>query len=369
LNEAQQAFANSWVGTLLAVPTSLGLTDRRSLKVAKETWAAGPILRDGAPLRVGPLALYRAGGGNVAPSAAAVIELARHHDKTVICYSNPGDPRSNKLREVTHVDGVPLPPELRGKVYAIGDPENRNFYHWAQGSDHFIEQLQEIHRNRALLGVDVLESRATVVGHSEGCSDAVLTRKRLEEAGLSKVFGSLITLSSILRGEPGAYRAMCMAMMGPLSALGAAPDLQALIDDTEPSRTARWFPEEDAKYVDLALAGEIGPPAKMSMIPLVRLALGQRVFEGLNDILPMMRWAASAGEALQSLVDPSALSLVTLFNALRGGYLHSDGLVPTESTRFGKRCEVVPQPEDHLGMLTDPAVIRYALQLLTESRD
>src|SRR6185295_19084252 len=114
----------------------------RSAEAARVA-AATPIEKgaDGKPLSHGKLAIYRVGGFNVAPSAAFIFRMARYSEKTVISY-NPNDPRKlDTLRPVTEVDGVPVPPDLRGKIFAIGAPGEPSLHTYEQFSDNFVEHL------------------------------------------------------------------------------------------------------------------------------------------------------------------------------------------------------------------------------------
>src|SRR5262249_10160785 len=131
LTPNQQKLNHVFTEQLLRTPVELALTNWRSQEPAGAAAAAPPVTgADGKPLSLGDLVILRAGGNNFAPSAAQIFRAARHAGKTVVSYSNPTDPSKNILRPppevngVPTIEGVPVPEDLRGKIFIIGDPDN-----------------------------------------------------------------------------------------------------------------------------------------------------------------------------------------------------------------------------------------------------
>ncbi len=54
-----------------------------------------------------------------------MFRLAQYTDKVLIAYQNAAPGQDLTPRPATEIDGVPVPPALRGKIFVSGDPANR----------------------------------------------------------------------------------------------------------------------------------------------------------------------------------------------------------------------------------------------------
>jgi hypothetical protein len=356
LDAAQVAVMRLAVKGVDAVPPGLGLTDMRTEDAAVAAVAAPKLTTStGGDTPLGKLAILKPGGSNFAPSAAFVFRTAQYAERTVIAYQNASDPAQNHLRAVDEVDGVPVPAALRGKIFAIGSPDPA-IIGIEQASDNFVDQFGEMEREKATLGVDPLAAGATVIGHSEGCADAALTRRRLEEAGFGGAIGKLVTLGSGLGYDavPDSKAELrplttSFSLAAPLlKALGKAPDLDALNDLDGTYR--KYFPPGSGtdQLVDLSVAGVVGPPAHI--VP--RLGIPPFRIDDPNNIKPGIR-AYLMGAPL--LGEP--LSPAHILGAIEGTSNDSDGLVPNNVSRAGKKFVLLDKPHDHAGLVEDPAVV------------
>jgi hypothetical protein len=302
-----------------------GFQDYRSPEAAREAMRA-PLVRDAGgrtPALSQQLVVFRPGLGNVQASPAQIFRAAQYTPgKLVIAYSNRTDPSQNVPRPVDEIDGVPVPPELRGRIFAIGSAQN-NIVSWKQSSDNLVETFADLARHAEVLGFDALSSEATLIGHSQGGIDAAATRERLREAGFERAIGQVVTLGSSFGGSPLAQGLLGKAAAGGASLLDC-DDARGAIEGLDPKGLAVHFAGK-TDLVDAALMGRLG------MDRNIRPAFG-----GLA--------------------------------AISGGLKGTDGMVPVESARkateLGARFELLDRPYDHAGIQEDPAVIDAAMRLL-----
>jgi hypothetical protein len=355
-NPVQQKAIDAVFGTAFEKPLPPGFdfTDFRSAEAARQAVAAPPVTRpDGKRASLGELAIFRPGLGNIPPSPAQVFRAAQHAGKVVVAYTNTNDPAHNTLRPLTEVGGVPVPPELRGKIFGIGSPAH-TVISYEQSSDGFLEQLETMRKSQAMLGVDVLRSGATVIAHSQGSLDSALTRQRLEEAGFDKAIGKLVTLAPAFKGSELAAGLLGKAGGAAVGALDR-DDGQRALEALEPARVRKRFGPQNERLVDLTLTGVIGEPCK------VEPKLGFPPFEvkDNHNIRPQFRALANGG-GVNRLLEGDFAALKD-FSA---GSSTSDGMVTLDSARYGKQFAQLPRPYDHAGIIEDPRVIDEVLRRL-----
>ncbi len=274
--------------------------------------------------------VYRPGLGNVPPSASALFLLARHADKVVLAYSN--DAGADKaLRPLTHHLGVPVPEELRGKLFAVGSEERIVQRHEA-GAGVLIRQLEELRARGPALGIDT--DQVTMFGHSAGNLDTVQARLTLAAHGFPEVIKRHVAIGAPFRGsivaDNGATRGLVWFLGGAF--FGGRPAYDA-IAALSPEHLERRLPEVARRTVDLALYGD--PSAKDGRYPHVGMRLG-------------------AGLASTGL----------------GGRQGSDGLVDYRGQDFVAAAgAVVYAPTDHMGINTDPKAMRALLERLSDYSD
>lgn len=334
-----------------------GLGDLRAPKPSGPDWRskgyAADALRQpmvkapsGAPASLGALTILRPGLGNIGFSAAQVFRTAQHSDRVVLAYTYQGTGEERTLRPATEIDGVPVPPELRGKVFVIGSPKH-NFISYRQSSDVFLEQLEAMRKGKALLGVDPMKAGATVIGHSQGGLDATLTRERLEKAGLGGAIGRLVAVGSPFGGSAIADRLLGLAA----SASAGAVDLDdgwKAVGELDPDFARRDFPPSKQRLVDLSYSAAIGGIPRL--VP--RLGLPPFELQDEHNIRPLLRLAATTGDLSTLVGGPAAL-----LRLLRNSHGGSDGLVTVASATYGQTSARLRMPYDHIGIIEDFHVI------------
>lgn len=301
----------------------------RSASAAKKAVAAPPVKgADGQPKRLGELTIVRTGIGNCIPSPAQIFRMAQHSGKLVVSYANPHPPEKAKLRPLAEVGGVPVPASLRGKLFAVGSPDRATIT-FEQASDVFLEQIEEMHQDARLLGLDVLSSGATVVAHSQGPLDAVLTRQRLIEAGHTQAIGRVVSLGGTFKGsaivdsnEGVQYLAGAYLLSGDQGLRTVASLRREYVESI--------FTDDLKGLVDLAVVGNVTAP-----VP----------FGASHNVRPTFRW-------LSSVISGSGLGE------------DNDGLATRDSAEFGKAVLRIERPCDHVGLIADPAVIDDVLRQL-----
>ena len=118
----------------------------------------------------GPLGFVRPGFNNLGPSAPFVFRFARHFEHCVIAYACDGP----GLREAREVDGVPVPDDLVGRIFVVGEPD-WCILSFEAASNLFLEQLLTTARAGlpGLSGDALLRCRATFLGHSQGALEGL----------------------------------------------------------------------------------------------------------------------------------------------------------------------------------------------------
>jgi hypothetical protein len=172
---------------------------------------ATPLPRgaDGKPRMLGDVTVVTNGMLNLVGTPPAMFRLAlMTRGPLVIASSNPSGKDGFRLRPLTELWGVPVPPALKGKLFAIGDL-SPNLMPWPQGSDLLLEQLSVVERNFGMLqranpalGAkrSLSDAALTVVGYSQGAVSAAAARRRLIDAGQPKLIDRLITIAGAFDG-------------------------------------------------------------------------------------------------------------------------------------------------------------------------
>lgn len=288
---------------------------------------------------LGPLTIYRPGLGNTAPGPAQIARLAMYTDKLIIAYAHPGTGAEAKLRPLTHIDGVALPPEVSGKIFAIGSPENI-MISWPQASDLFLEQLAAMNKSEYLAGTDLQNAQATLIAHSQGGADSLITRARLEGAGLSKVIGTLATENTPFRGSPVSDE----TMLGLVTELGHRTlGLQSMgaINALDPDFMKTRIRDEHQRLVDVSLVGSTDAGK-----------------DGRSDLRAFFKVSEGAIEASK-----------WVSSLFRGSDVReNDGLVTVASQKFGRNQVILEKSYDHAGIAEDPAIADVLARHIQASR-
>lgn len=346
---------------LLSIPP--GFVDWRSPEEAEKVAALEPARgADGEPLSFGDLAIVRPGGTNITPGAAFLFRVAQHAGKTVVAYQNMSDPAQNDVHPLDVYDGVPVPPALKGKIFAVGSPAPCAIA-YDQASDQFLEALEIMHEQKAALGVDPLAARATVLANSEGTLEVPLTRARLEKSGLPNAIGRFVAISGAAGAANTDDTALAVEIAGRLTAAGAdalgpeAVDWHRYLDVLDRLDLEKRFTPDMRRMTDLSISSVIGPGA-----PLFG------VFGGGDNIRPGMRAAAILDNLAGLLKTPlEDWTVDDLAETIGGGSRRSDGLLTTRMGDFARKAIVAKTPHDHAGMIEDPAIVDEILRNLPRS--
>lgn len=305
--------------------------------------------------------IYRVGGFNVAPSPAFLFRVAQHAERLVIAYANGTLPTANEIRRVTTLEGVPVPPHLQGKIFAVGS-ERHLFLTYDQSSDLFIEQLECMRQRPDLLAGDALTSSATVITSSGGGLDSAITRCRLQEAGFHRTIGTLVISGSMFDypvEDPLLvwYGKHVLAPL--LGAFGYADVLRVAALFTRHAFQRYLGPEKEAA-VDLSVGSVIGPP----------VSLGRQPFKMAHrNIRPVIRALVAQEALLGWLKRPTQQGpAASLLCALRGGDFETDGVIPLTRARLGGAFLQIQEPHDHVGLIEDPAVADAIIRHLQQMR-
>ncbi|MDX2009294.1 MAG: hypothetical protein SFW67_03840 [Myxococcaceae bacterium] len=328
-----ESFIRAYASPLAA--TLSGIADVNASTEVQRALEEPPITgRNGAPKKVSDVAVLVNGWFNFATSAPAVFRLARHSGAVVIASSNPHGPEGYRLRALTHVDGVPVPPELKGTIWAIGDL-SPNLMSWPQASDLLIEHLEVVDREfgrlraaaPALAKVPSFRDGKTVVfGHSQGGPAAMAARDRLQRAGRSDVIDGLVGVCSSTRGadladgldspdDVGRSQAMA-SLSSSLVELLASNEGRLSLETNDPDFHAAmrsqygWDPKA---LIDLSYVSQLNAADRGKTEPFLALA------------------ARLAGHR------PGP-----------GGWVASDGLVSTASSREARNVVIDSAPKTHL---------------------
>ncbi len=301
---------------------------------------------------LGDLSVMVNGTFNMQPSAALVFRAAQHSGAVVLASSNPIGADGYRLRELTEVRGVPVPPELKGKIWGVGNMDP-TFITWPQASDLLVEHLEVISTRFAAMKQanpelaslpSMRDAKTTVIGYSAGALSVVTARKRLEDAGQKGVIDQVVTIAGALGGSPFA------------DTVDSKEDLE------DPTRHS--------------LAVKLGP-AVGRMIQLLDPKLGRAMFEGtdpdavaswrrelgLTPALVDLAYAASA-EGGGSKVEPLFKLNAAVLGRVPGAPAGNDGMVYADPSAFAQRVVKDPEPKTHLLEWKDPATLDVVLRAL-----
>lgn len=279
----------------------------------------------------GPATVFRPGLGNTHASPAFIFRMARYTDRLLIAYPNAKPGQDLRPKPATEIDGVPVPPELRGKIFVSGDPANR-MLSWETASALFEKQLAAADDSAFLNGGDVEGAKLTVIAHSQGGLDAANTRRSLEAKGQHGTIARVVTLNSPFKGSPLSDESFggLLARGLQCSIGGHAPDSLRKLD---PDYMRGKFTARDQRLVDLAISSTVDGA-------------------GSGNVRPLMK-----GLALTNKVNP--------FAKLKGP---SDGFVTADAMKFGKQVVALPRAYDHAGIAEDPAVVDDVARALSGTR-
>ncbi len=310
---------------------------------------------DGVEKSLGDVTVLVNGMLNLEPTAPMMFRLARHTAGPVIlASSNPDGADGYRLRELTEIWGVPVPPELKGKLWAIGDV-SATMITWPQGSDLLIEHLGIIDAqfaalkaaNPKLAGVDSFRAaKTTVVGYSQGALSATAARKRLEDAGLPDVIDNLIAVAGDFAGTPFA------------DGVDSAEDLQAGQGHSGPNARVAQTLEKILAQVD----GEEGARTFESNDPDFVRRMSQSL--GLSSDLVDVSYYAKASSPTDK-VEPIFGSAARLLEWALGNRGHgSDGVILTGESQLGRKVVMDESPKSHLMIWKDQDTVDRILEAL-----
>lgn len=192
---------------------------------------------------------------NLNTTPAMLFRLARYsREALVVASSNPHGEDGFRLRPLTEVWGTPVPDDLKGKLWAIGD-WSPNLIPWTDASDVLLAQLEAMKSGFPELAA----SDVTVLGYSQGALTAALTKKRLEDAGVTGVIDRVVSVSGSLSGTPFADDVDDTSDIGrehPEAVRGVSQVLARI--DSQTGRRA--IQENDPEFVERARASlGLGP--------------------------------------------------------------------------------------------------------------
>lgn len=337
---------------------TFAIDTHRSPAAATRALTTAPVEdRRGRVPSFGPLAVVRPGLGNQAPSAAFVFRVGRYVERVVVAYANGLDARFNHLRPAMTIAGVPVPPELRGRLLEIGKPD-RLLVSLEQASDLFVDQFAAMKGSPLLGDVDPTASGAWVVAHSTGGLDATLTRRRLAEAGFPGAIARIVAIAAPFKGSTALSESM-VAFITALAGMKMNSDEgRKAVRSFDPRNVQRRVPREVAPLVDVSLAVKIGPPCKFR-----QPKKGWLEAVANHGIRPMLRFVALDGP-VKTIGDLKPERVLAWLRATSAAPLATDGLVAVETTRFGRRSVLLPRPCDHAGAFEDPAIVDRAVKAL-----
>ncbi len=186
----------------------VGVCDVKGRREVDRAISSPPVKNpDGSAKQIGDIAVLVNGWLNFSSSAPAVFRLARHlRGPVLLANTNPNGPDGYRLRELDELWGVSVPPQLKHKIWAIGEMAP-NLVGWPQASDLLLEHLavigREFHRTQAVNpGMQDVRSfpdaHTTVFAHSQGGPAAAAARVRLNQVGLGHVIDRLVAVNSPL---------------------------------------------------------------------------------------------------------------------------------------------------------------------------
>ncbi len=354
LNVAYRAYDKSKLTGL--VNRLFGHEDTES-PAAVERALKSPLVTgaDGRPKSLGNVTVLVNGMLNLEPTAAMMFKLSRHTDgPLVLASSNPDGPDGYRLRELTEVWGTPVPPELRGKLWAVGDL-SATMMSWPQGSDLLLEHLAVLGRefgtlqqaNPTLQKFDSFrDSKTTVVGYSQGALSAAAARKRLNDAGMSDVIDQLISVAGSFGGATAA------------DATDSAEDVSG------PGPGLRERLAAGAGRILGQVDDEEGRRALEANDPDFTRAMWKQL--GLTEDLIDLGYATRSGDGSEKKVEPF-FGLTALINErlLGAAPKHgTDGVVVTSEAAIGRRVVIDERAKTHLHTWKDQDTFDRILQEL-----
>lgn len=295
------------------------IEDYRSPAAAKAA-VTTPLATPEGARPFGKTTVFRGGIANTHASPAFLFRLARYTDRLLIAYPNAKEGQDLTPRPATEIDGIPVPPELRGKIFVSGDPSPRMIA-WPEASDLFLKQLEAADGSEFLKGGGIDGAGLTVLGYSQGGIDAAETRRRLEAAGKPNVIGKVVALSAPMRGTPKSDEPF-LGIVAKGLALVSRGRTPAAIRAVDPDAMARAFSDRDQRLVDLAISNSVDGPGAENVRPLLK-EISREI-----RLHPLSRW--------------------------RGP---NDGWVHTASMEFGRDVLRLERAYDHPGMVEDPRII------------
>jgi len=329
----KQRIADAVVAAALNLPpmaTLLGCVDCRSSIQAGQANSA-PLPSGGKTF--GKYVIVVPGFGSWGPSAAWVTRLAKMSENVILANQYTGTPTLNTLAAVTSVAGVSLPSGLKN-VYSVGDPTHRAFLSNEQVSDLVLSYIAQM---EGKFGPGSMTSaKITLIGHSQGSFVVTQVKKRLIDAGLPDVIGTVITIggglgsvNAQLPGQSGTLLLFNM-MNGFNNAIGAPnPDMDAYLKFTQDVAQGKFNSQPYRALVDLGVGSLLGPGSQ----PYVR---------------PQFR------------ISGASIGIVDFFKDGLFGKPHpesTDGIMPLSLVLAGKKTLQLSTPHDHGYQVEDWHVI------------
>jgi len=340
LSAKAQTQADFIVRTCLTLPPGssilLGTVDGRSAAQAKEA-ESHPVSTSGYPL--GKVASGVPGFGSWGPSLAWIVRLRKYAENVIIAYGYT-DSNSNSIPDIkplVSLDGISLQsvaPSAVGHVYRFGEPDHRAFLTNEQFSDLVIAYIGKMANAKATLGFDVLDSHATLIGHSQGSFVVTQVKKRLIDAGLSNAVGKVITLG----GGLGQIDPKLNGQMGTSAVFGIMDQLNTLVGE----------PNQDiTDYLLFINKVRRGQWDASQYRPLVDLGVGSTVGSGRQPFVrPQFKLSAIGVNALDMIQKPQQL-----LKGLLGTDNATDGIMPITITLAGKKTLRLAVPADHASQI------------------
>lgn len=348
-------------GPLASLTATLTRTyDPSTKEELAKVLAAKPVTgKSGQPVSLGDVTVMVNGTFNMLPSAAMVFRAAQHSGAVVLAAANSNGPDGQKLRPLTEIRGVPVPPELKGKIWGIGNFEP-TFMTWPQGSDLLLEQLQAVStqfasmqaQNPALAGKASLEaSQTTLVGFSSGALSAASARARLETAGKPGIVDRVVTIAGALGGSPFADTVDTASDVGDpnrdTAAVKAAPLVGRLLQTLEPEVGRAVFESTDPGHV-ASWREELGLQRSHVDLAYTASTDGARG-PGRSKVEPLFRINSA------------------LLDRVPGQHGGNDGMVYDDPDAYALRVVKDPEAKTHLLEWKDPATLDVILHALGET--
>jgi len=336
-------------------PEILGWTDCRSGAFAQDAVDA-PLPGDvPTPNPLGKIAVFLPGFGGWGPSAAWIFRLAMFAERVVIAYESTANSALNVLMKATKINGIDVPQDLAGKIFTIGDGENRAMISPDQMADLLIRYYSIMKTSQDLFAFgdpnfDLLQAQTTLIGHSEGTFGVVFAKERLVAAGLTNIVGKVLILGGAFGPLPHDGLTTLYTWLDEFYQFTGAsnPDIAAYLQFVKDGIDGKWHGSDHIPSIDLGIGSVIGPKARFHLIPP---SVGND-----NNILPQFRLSALGFKFLDFITHP----LQTI-----GEYLlrdipentRSDGIMPLELTLAGQHTYQLSTPHDHVGQIEDWRVV------------